>query len=124
VGLGLGSLLIPLTTLGAGLAWYVLGSGLAGFSIMVNNVVSVSLCQRLCPDDMLGRMNASSRFIAWAMLPFGGVIGGALGTAVGLRATMWITAAGLLGSSLVLVGSRALRPDAVAPEPAPTMGRP
>jgi len=124
VTMGLASLLIPLTTAGPGLAFYAVGSGLVGFSIMVNNVVSVSLQQAVCPDDMLGRMNASSRFIAWAMLPFGGVIGGALGTAVGLRATMWITAAGLLGSSLVLVGSRALRPDAVAPEPAPTMGRP
>ena len=124
VTMGLASLLIPLTTAGLGLTFYAVGSGLVGFSIMVNNVVSVSLQQAVCPDDMLGRMNASSRFIAWAMLPFGGVIGGALGTAVGLRATMWITAAGLLGSSLVLVGSRALRPDAVALEPAPTMGRP
>ena len=122
VTMGLASLLIPLTTVGVGLTFYAVGSGLVGFSIVVNNVVSVSLSQTVCPDDMLGRMNATSRFIAWAMLPFGGVIGGALGTAVGLRATMWITAAGLLASSFVLIGSRALRPDAVAVEPAPAAG--
>jgi MFS family permease len=109
LAMGAASLLIPLTTVGPGLACYVAGSGLVGFSIVVNNVVAVSLCQMMCPDDMLGRMNATSRFLAWAMLPFGGIIGGALGTALGLRATMWVTAAGLLASAVVLVGSGALR---------------
>jgi hypothetical protein len=73
--------------------------------------VAFSLCQRMCPDDMLGRMNATSRFIARATLPCGGILGGALGTALGLRPTMWMTAIGLLASSAVLIASPALRAD-------------
>jgi hypothetical protein len=45
------------------------------------------------------------------MLPCGGVLGGALGTALGLRPTMWVTTIGLLVSSLVLVASPALRSE-------------
>jgi predicted MFS family arabinose efflux permease len=111
--MGLASLLIPLAAPGAGVAFYVMGAGLVGFSIVAGNVVSVSLRQMVCPDEMLGRMNATSRFLAWAMLPFGGVIGGALGTAVGLRATLWIAAAGLLVATAALLASGALRPDAL-----------
>jgi predicted MFS family arabinose efflux permease len=113
VALALASLLIPLTTAGLGVAFYVAGSGLVGFWIVASNVVSVSLRQMVCPNEMLGRMNATSRFLAWAMLPFGGVIGGALGTAIGLRSTLWITAGGLLVASAALLASGALRPEAL-----------
>jgi MFS family permease len=113
VAMGLSGLLIPLTTPGPGLLLYVAGGSLVGFWIMVNNVVSISLRQRLCPDHLLGRMSATSRFLSWAALPFGGVIGGAVGTFVGLRATLWLAAIGLLLSSVALVRSPALRTAAV-----------
>lgn len=48
-------------------------------------------------------MNASTRFLAWATLPLGGIVGGALGTSLGLRPTIWLTSAGLLLSALWLV---------------------
>jgi predicted MFS family arabinose efflux permease len=102
LGMGLSSLLIPLTTPGAGLIVYVLGTGLVGFWIMVNNVVSVGRGQRVCPDDLLGRMTATSRLLSWATLPLGGVLGGLIGTAVGVRTTLWLTAGGLVLSSVWL----------------------
>jgi predicted MFS family arabinose efflux permease len=110
-GLAMGSfsLLIPLTTPGAGLLFFIVGAGMVAFSIVVNRVVGISLAQTLCPDHLLGRMNATTRFLAWAALPLGGVVGGALGTAVGLRTTIWLTAAGLLLSSLWLVLTPACR---------------
>ena len=76
---------------------------MVAFWITDNNVIAVSLRQTLCPDDLLGRMNASTRFLAWATLPLGGVVGGALGTSLGLRPTIWLTSAGLLLSALWLV---------------------
>jgi hypothetical protein len=34
------------------------------------------------------------RFLVWGTLPLGGVIGGALGTVIGVRATLLVAAAG------------------------------
>lgn len=118
-GLAMGgaSLLIPLTGPGAGLLFFPAGAGMVAFWIVVNRVVSISLAQTLCPDHLLGRMNASSRFLAWATLPLGGVLGGTLGTAFGLRATLWLMAAGLLASSLWLILPAACRVRDLPPDP-------
>ena len=37
----------------------------AGFGIVMWNVVTVSLRQRIVPDALLGRVNASYRLLAW-----------------------------------------------------------
>jgi predicted MFS family arabinose efflux permease len=112
VSMGGFSLLIPLTVPGAGLLFFAVGAGMVAFSIIVNRVVGISLAQTLCPDHLLGRMNATTRFLAWGTLPLGGVVGGALGTALGLRTTLWLTAAGLLLSSLWLVLTPGFRSSA------------
>ncbi len=39
-------------------------------------------------------MNAAVRWVVWGTLPLGGVLGGALGTLLGVRATLWIAFAG------------------------------
>lgn len=109
VAMGGFSMLIPLTSPGAGLVLFAAGAGLVSFSIIVSRVVGISLAQTLCPDHLLGRMNATTRFLAWATLPLGGLMGGALGTSLGLRTTLWLTAAGLLVSSLWLLLSPACR---------------
>ena len=110
VAMGASSLLIPLTGPGWALIPYGIGGALVTFWITVNSVVGVSRSQRLCPDHLLGRVNATSRFVAWATLPLGGVLGGLLGTVLTLRGVLWVTAVGLVLSSVLLV--RALRGDA------------
>ena len=107
VAMGASSLLIPLTAAGLGAVPYGIGGALVTFWIMVNSVVGVSRSQALCPDHLLGRMNATSRFVSWATLPLGGVLGGLLGTVLTLRGVLWLTAVGLLLSSAWLV--RALK---------------
>ncbi|MBA2742056.1 MAG: MFS transporter [Actinobacteria bacterium] len=83
IPLASGTLVIPL----------LVASGLIlGFSAVVYNVVGISLSQQITPDRMLGRMNASRRFVVWGVIPLGMLGGGALGTAIGLRETMWIAA--------------------------------
>ena len=71
-----------------------------GFCAIGMNVNGISLVQAITPDRMLGRTNASRRFVVWGVMPFGGLIGGALGSALGLRATLWI---GAIGCSLAFV---------------------
>jgi MFS family permease len=61
---------------------------------VVYNITQVSFRQGLCPPDLLGRMNATMRFLVWGTMPLGGVIGGALGAAIGVRATLLVAAIG------------------------------
>jgi MFS family permease len=65
-----------------------------GASSVIYNVTQVSFRQRLCPPELLGRMNASIRFIVWGVMPIGAVLGGYLGAHLGIVATLWIAAAG------------------------------
>ena len=119
IAASVGALLIPLTMPGAGLLYFGFGMLLVGFSATVYNVNQVSFRQRLCPDRLLGRMNATMRFVVWGVLPIGALIGGVLGSVFGLRTTLWVGALGeaLAGIWLLASPMRTLRdfPDA-APE--------
>lgn len=70
--------------------------GLASFLFagVVYNVAQVSYRQSVCPPRLMGRMNAAVRWIVWGTMPLGGVIGGALGTAIGVRPTLAISLVG------------------------------
>ena len=65
------------------------------FAVVLYNVTQVSFRQRLCPQPLLGRMNASIRFIVWGTMPIGGFLGGVLGEAFGIRAGLLDRAGGL-----------------------------
>jgi Na+/melibiose symporter-like transporter len=94
-------------------------SGFArGFGNVVYNVNQVSLRQAITPNRLLGRMNASMRFLVWGTIPIGSLIGGALGEAIGLRATILVGVVGGFLSVLWVLFSpvRTLReqPEAAA----------
>ena len=117
IGASVGALLIPLTMPGAGLLFFGLGLFAVGFSAVVYNVNQVSFRQRLCPDRLLGRMNASMRFVVWGVLPIGALIGGVLGSVLGLRPTLWIGAVGeaVAGVWLLFSPMRVMRDFPAAP---------
>jgi MFS family permease len=73
------------------------------FGVVLYNVAQVSFRQRLCPRPLLGRMNASIRFIVWGCMPIGGFLGGVLGEAYGIRTVYWIAAVGAAVSALPVV---------------------
>jgi hypothetical protein len=50
---------------------------------------------RVPPDPLQGRVNATFRVIVWGVSPIGALMGGLLGEAVGLRATLLIGALGV-----------------------------
>ena len=41
---------------------------------------------------MLGRMNASMRFLVWGTIPIGSLIGAGLSELIGVQETIWISA--------------------------------
>ena len=65
------------------------------------NVVSVR--QALAPDHLLGRVNATMRFMAGGMQPIGALLGGALGGLIGLPLTLVVSSVGMLFAFLWLL---------------------
>ena len=85
---------LPIAEPGTGAAMIAASVALNGFGSVVYNVGQVSLRQAITPQRMLGKMNATMRFIVWGTMPIGALLGGAVGEALGLRPTLWIAAIG------------------------------
>ncbi len=65
--------------------WYaIIPAGIAITGVTWVNVALVTLRQQLAPPDQMGRVIAASRTFAWAGLPVGAAIGGALAGVVGV----------------------------------------
>jgi MFS family permease len=92
--LGVPSFCIALARPGWWVALYPVGFAFFAFSGVVYSVAQVSYRQATCPPDLMSRMNAAVRWVGWGVLPLGGVLGGTLGTVVGVRPTIWIGLAG------------------------------
>ncbi|WP_331766910.1 MFS transporter [Embleya sp. NBC_00896] len=83
------ALLIPLLDRGpwlwvAGVGWF-----LATAKVGTDNVLAVSLRQRLTPDALLGRMNATFRFVLTGASAVGAVLAALIGQFVGVHASIW-----------------------------------
>ena len=81
---------------------FVIGGSFAisGIFVVVWNVITVTLRQRIVPDRLLGRVNAGYRLFAWGTQPLGALLGGIVGELLGLQAVFLL--AGILGLSLLL----------------------
>ncbi|MFF0742778.1 MFS transporter [Streptomyces sp. NPDC004111] len=116
------AVLWPLAGKGMAAALFAVASGMVFFGAVVYNVAQVSFRQMLCPPRLLGRMNATLRFMMWGTLPLGALIGGAVADGLGARAALWVCAAGFLLVPLPLLLSplRTMRDlPATAPEDEP-----
>jgi MFS family permease len=82
----------------------------AGTQMVLWNVVTVSLRQRITPDRLLGRMNACYRLVGWGTMPVGAFLGGLVAEAFGLRAVFLGAAAVVL---VLLVGFRVVTEPAI-----------
>jgi len=98
-------LLIPLTGPGPRLAFYVAGSLVACTGIAVGNIVIAAFRQSYSPPGMCGRVTATMRFLIFGTSPAGALLGGSLGTWLGVRPALWI----LLGA-VTLSGTLLLTP--------------
>src|ERR1700694_1265050 len=89
----------------------------------VYNVTQVSLRQAITPDRVQGRMNATVRTVVWGTIPLGAVLGGILGTTIGVLPTVYISGAVSLAAVLWVLGKpvRGLRDQPAPVEPAPTL---
>jgi MFS family permease len=90
---GLPFFLVPLATPRVAIPLLIAAQAITALAIVVFNINGISLYQTHVPPRMLGRMNASRRWIVWGIIPLGSVLGGALASAIGLRTTLFVGAA-------------------------------
>jgi hypothetical protein len=76
------------------LALYAAGQVLFWGWCVVYNITQVSFRQGLTPPALLGRMNATMRFLVWGTMPLGAFIGGVLGSTIGVRGALLVAAIG------------------------------
>jgi MFS family permease len=105
--LGLADLAVPLVGGAPAVVTLVLIAAefFFGLGLLVFNITAVSLRQSSTPDYLLGRMNASMRFLAFGLTPLGSLAGGLLGESLGLRPTLILAVAGELLAALWLLAS-------------------
>jgi MFS family permease len=69
------------------------------FTVLTYNITQVTARQKLCPKQLLGRMNASIRFFVWGVMPIGALTAGGLATAFGTVTVLWIGFFGTLAAA-------------------------
>jgi hypothetical protein len=99
------ALLLPMTERGWRIGLFAVGWFAVGLGSTLYNIAQVTYRQAACPDRLLGRMNASNRFVVWGTLPLGSLFAGGLAGWVGTRAGLALAACGLSAASLWLVFS-------------------
>jgi predicted MFS family arabinose efflux permease len=111
LGTGLFGLLIPLTGTGPKVVYYVIGAAVVAAGIVVGNIIIGSFRQAYCPPEMLGRVAASMRFLAFGAIPLGALLAGGLAVALGVRNALWVILAiyALSGMLLLTRGIRTRR---------------
>jgi MFS family permease len=114
----LGCVLFPvplvLVPLAGGPDWTILaclfvaefGSGLG---VMILDISAAAIKAALVPDRLRARVSGAYMLVNYGVRPLGALTGGALGTWIGLRPTLWIASVGAIGGVLWLLPSPVMR---------------
>jgi MFS family permease len=100
-------LLVPLA---AGPRWVILGCLFlaefgSGLGVMMLDISGGAIFSAVVPDRLRSRVAGAYMVVNFGVRPLGALVGGALGTWVGLRPTLWIATAGALAGFLWLLPS-------------------
>ncbi|MEO3889726.1 MFS transporter [Nonomuraea sp. B5E05] len=98
-------LLLPMTQPDWRAVFFAITSiGLSWSSVLLN-VGQVTYRQTVTPEHVLGRVNASVRFMTWGMMPLGALLGGLVAQQIGVRQALWVFMGGRLLAFLPLLFS-------------------
>jgi MFS family permease len=98
-------LLLPFATGELRIPMLACGLLLWGVAVVVFNVSSVTIVQATTPDALIARTNAIRRLCSWGALPIGALLGGVLGTYLGLQAAVLVGAGGRALAGLIILAS-------------------
>ena len=76
---------------------------LVGFGVMVLDISIGAIFAAVIPDTLRSRVTGAFQAVNYGTRPVGAVVGGLLGTAIGLRSALWVgVVGGVVGALLVL----------------------
>ena len=103
-----GSLVLALAAGAPAVAVTILlvGHAFFGFGMSLFSVNQIALRQTLTPTHLLGRINATRRVVVFGVAAIGALLGGALGTGIGLRQTLLVGAGVVVLAFVLIVFSR------------------
>ncbi len=96
-------LLIPLAFPGPGLLLLGAGNMVLASGVVAVNVIAAGFRQTYPPAALRGRVIATSALLASSADPLGAVAAGAVGTAIGVRAGVWIMIGVLLAAGVIVL---------------------
>jgi MFS family permease len=82
---------------------------LSGFGVMILDIVGGSIKTALIPDRLRARVAGAYMVVNYGVRPVGALLGGALGTWIGLRPTLWISSGAAIAGVLWLLPSPLMR---------------
>jgi MFS family permease len=78
---------------------------LSGFGVMVLDISIGSIFAAVIPDGLKSRVTGAFQAVNYGTRPLGALLGGLLGTQLGLRPALWIATAGGVTGFLLLLPS-------------------
>jgi len=81
----------------------------SGLGVMVLDISIGAIFAALIPDRLRARVSGAYMAVNYGVRPLGSLVGGALGTTIGLRPTLWIATVGAIAGFLWLLPSPLLR---------------
>lgn len=87
------------------LAAFFTAEFVSGFGVMLLDIANASLQSAVIPDALRSRVSGAFRTVNYGVRPLGALVGGTLGSTIGLRPTLWIATVGGLLSVLWLLPS-------------------
>jgi MFS family permease len=81
----------------------------AGFGVMILDINVGAVLYARTPDRIRGRAGGAFRFVNYGVRPIGALLGGALGSALGVREAILVVTLAALAGVLFLIGSPILR---------------
>jgi MFS family permease len=78
---------------------------LSGLGVMILDINAGAFQTALTPDRLRARSTGAFRFVNYGVRPLGALLGGALGSAIGLRPALWLSSIAALAGILWLLPS-------------------
>jgi MFS family permease len=84
--------LMPAASPGWGVSLYALGNLAFAGAVVIGSILARTHRHQVVPRELLPRVMATVRFISWGAIPLGAFLAGALGTTLGIRGALLVTA--------------------------------
>jgi len=77
----------------------------SGLGVMILDITSASIKAAIVPDRLRARVSGAYMVVNYGVRPLGSLLGGVLGSTIGLRPTLWIASVGAIAGFLWLLPS-------------------